>query len=76
MPPGRLLDVSAERDELMRLVQALPEDQVGEALSEMRRHLHPVAEDRPWPPAFFGAADGEPDTSERVDELLREGFGR
>jgi hypothetical protein len=74
--PGRLIVVSAERDELMRLVQALPEDQVGEALAEMRRHLRPVSDDRPWPPAFFAGAAGEPDTSSRVDELLREGFGR
>lgn len=73
---GRLAVVSADRDELMRLVQDLPEDQVGEALAEMRRHLRPVSDERPWPPAFFGAAAGEPDTSERVDELLREGFGR
>jgi hypothetical protein len=68
--------VSAEREELMRLVQALPEDQVGEALTEMRRHLRPVLDELPWPPAFFGGAAGEPDTSARVDELLREGFGR
>jgi hypothetical protein len=26
--------------------------------------------------AFFGAAEGERGTSECVDELLREGFGR
>jgi hypothetical protein len=68
--------VSAERDELMRLVQAIPEDQVGQAMVEMRRHLRPVPDERPWPPAFFGAAAGEPDTSERIDELLEEGFGR
>jgi hypothetical protein len=61
----------------MRLVQALPEDQVGPALAEMRRHLGPVPdEQQSWPPAFFGGAAGEPDTSARVDELLREGFGR
>jgi hypothetical protein len=69
--------VSAERDELLRLVQDLPEDEVPLALADMRRrHLRPVQE-RPWPPAFFASAPGDGKSiAEEVDELLSEGFGR
>jgi hypothetical protein len=68
--------VSAERDELLRLVQELPEEQVPTALAEVRRHLRPV-KDRPWPPAWFGIAPGDgTDVGARSEELLREGFGR
>lgn len=68
--------MSAERDELLRLVQDLPEDQVPQALSEIRRHLRPMT-DRPWPPAFFASAPGDGTRiADQVDELLREGFGR
>ncbi|WAL65907.1 hypothetical protein ORV05_34485 [Amycolatopsis cynarae] len=67
---------SPERDELMRLVQEIPEDQVSDALHELRRHLQPVRE-RPWPPAFFASAPGDGvSIAEQADELLREGFGR
>jgi hypothetical protein len=51
---GRLLLMSAEREELHRLVEGLPDEQVPVVLAEVRRHLVPVAR-RPWPPAFFGA---------------------
>lgn len=68
--------MSAERDELLRLVQDLPEDEVPLALAEVRRHLRPVVE-RPWPPAFFASAPGDGKSiAEEADELLREGFGR
>lgn len=68
--------VSAERDELMRLVQDLPEDQVPRALAEVRRHLQAVG-DRTWPPAFFASAPGDGKRiADEADELLREGFGR
>jgi hypothetical protein len=50
--------VSAERDELLRLVQDLLEDQVPQALAEVRRHLRPVHA-RPWHPAFFASAPGD-----------------
>jgi hypothetical protein len=67
---------SPERDELMRLVQEIPDDQVPDALREIRRHLQPVSE-RPWPPAFFASAPGDGvSIAEQADELLREGFGR
>lgn len=68
--------VTPKRDELLRLVQDLPEDQVPQALADVRRHLRPV-QDRPWPPAFFASAPGDGTRiAEQADELLREGFGR
>ena len=68
--------MSAEREELLRLVRDLPEDEVSLALAEVRRHLRPVAE-RPWPPTFFASAPGDGKSiAEEADELLREGFGR
>lgn len=68
--------MSVERDELVRLVQAIPEEQVPQALVEVRRHLHPV-EQRAWPPAWFGIAEGDgTDVAARSEDLLQEGFGR
>jgi hypothetical protein len=68
--------MSADRDELERLVHEIPEDQVPLVLADIRRHLRPV-EDRSWPPAFFASAPGDGTSiAERADELLREGFGR
>lgn len=68
--------MTAARDELHRLVERLPEDQVSAALIQVRR-LAGAAESPPWPPAWFGTITaGRADVSERVDELLAEGFGR
>jgi hypothetical protein len=50
--------MSADRDELERLVHEIPEDEVPQALAEMRRHLRPVGH-RPWPPTWFGSAPGD-----------------
>jgi hypothetical protein len=59
--------VSAERDELVRLVQELPEDHVPQALAVVRRLSRP---------AFMAAASGDGRSiAEDVDELLRDGFG-
>lgn len=67
---------SPERDELIRLVREIPDDQVPDALREMQRHLQPVSEP-PWPPAFFASAPGDGESiAEQADTLLREGFGR
>ncbi len=64
------------RDELARLVQELPDDQVPAVLADVRRRLEPAPEGQ-WPPAWFGMVhSGRHDTARRVDEILAEGFGR
>ena len=68
--------MSADRDELLRLVEDLPESEVPAVLAEVRQHVAGEAT-RTWPPAWFGAVAGSaPDTAARADELLAEGFGR
>jgi anti-sigma factor RsiW len=68
--------MSAERDELKRLVEALSDEQVPQALADVRRHLEPVR-DRPWPPAWFGVAEGDGTAvGARSEELLRDGFAQ
>lgn len=68
--------MSAERDELRRLVDELPDDQVPGMLARVRSRLQP-ATDTAWPPKFFGIGTGRhTDTSTRIDELLADGFGR
>jgi hypothetical protein len=68
--------MTAARDELRRLVEQLPEEQLSNALVELQR----LAEEQPtgtWPPKWFGSITaGRSDTSQRVDEMLAEGFGR
>ncbi|WP_033296275.1 hypothetical protein [Amycolatopsis jejuensis] len=65
-----------ERDELIRLVQEIPDDQVADVLYELRAHLR-LAPGHQWPPAFFASAPGDGvSIAEEADELLSEGFGR
>jgi hypothetical protein len=69
---------SLERDELRHLVERIPDSQVASALAELRRQFD-VPKNSSWPPAWFGAAiskDGRTDVSQRVDDLLAEGFGQ
>ena len=49
--------MSAERDELRRLVEELPEEQVLAVIDEVRRRLPPADHDGSWPPAWFGATN-------------------
>jgi hypothetical protein len=66
---------SAEREELARLVQTIPDEEIPQALAEIRRHLRPAA-GRRWPPAWFGIATGDGTAvGARSEELLDEGFG-
>ncbi|GAA1716431.1 hypothetical protein [Fodinicola feengrottensis] len=66
--------MSGERDELARLVQELPDEQVPKALEEVRGRLRPA---RQWPPAWFGIAPGDgTDIAARSEDVLAEGFGR
>jgi hypothetical protein len=68
--------MSAERDELRRLVDELPDDQVSSALADVRRRAVRRAPGS-WPPVWFGVAVARrTDTAANVDELLAEGFGR
>lgn len=68
--------MSTERDELARLVQELPDEQVPRVLAELRKHLQAVPE-RVWPPAWFGIASGDGSAvGARSEEFLTEGFGR
>ena len=68
--------MTAARDELRRLVEQLSDEQVPTALAEVQR-LAVSAESAQWPPPWFGAVTSKrSDTSERVDELLADGFGR
>jgi hypothetical protein len=71
-----MVGVSAERDELRRLVEELPDAEVPAAVADLRLRLAPPA-DRPWPPPWFGAATGSrTDTAVRSEELLKDGFSR
>ncbi|OLT12491.1 hypothetical protein BJF78_24430 [Pseudonocardia sp. CNS-139] len=68
--------MSADRDELRRLVDELPEQEIPAVLAEARRHarLGQVGE---WPPAFFASfASGRTDLGRNHDDLLADGFGR
>ena len=68
--------MSGERDELMRQVQGLPADQVPKVLADVHRRLHPV-KDRPWPPAWFGIAEGDGSAiGAQREELLHKDFGQ
>ncbi len=68
--------MSVQREELLRLVEELSEDEVPIVLDDVRRHLRLVHE-RSWPPAWFSAAEGRfSDTAARSEDLLAEGFGR
>lgn len=67
--------MTAERDELRRMVEQLPEEQVPAALVEVQR-LASAPEPPAWPPPWFAAVtSGRADTAARVDDLLAEGFG-
>lgn len=71
----RIESVAGERDELRRLVDELTDDQVSLTLAEVRQQLRSV--ERPWPPAWFGAAKATPtDVAARSEDLLADGFGR
>ncbi|WP_031466734.1 hypothetical protein [Sciscionella sediminilitoris] len=68
--------MSSAREELERLVNEIPDDQVPVVLADVRRHLRSV-HDRPWPPKFFGIASGDGTAvGARADGLLAEGFGQ
>ncbi len=69
--------VAAPREELHKLVEQLPDEQVQGAAADLKARLAPVREPGSWPPAWFGIVDGSAnDVSEQVEEILAEGLGR
>lgn len=75
--PFTLDGMTARRDELIHLIEGLPDDQVEVVLADVRR-LAPKTPAGEWPPRFFGigeSKDGRTDNARRVDEILAEGFG-
>lgn len=69
--------MTANREELRHLIDALPDDQVDAVLSDVRR-LTSESPRGDWPPRFFGIGesnDGRTDNARRVDEILAQGFG-
>lgn len=71
--------MSGERDELRRLVEQLPDEQLPAVLSEVRQRLQPVRTpaEVAWPPSWFGAiASGGSDLGRNHEHVLAEGFGR
>ncbi|WP_460829163.1 hypothetical protein [Nocardioides hungaricus] len=69
--------MTANRDELIHLIEGLPDDQVEVVLADVRR-LTTKGLAGEWPPRFFGigaSLDGRTDNARRVDEILAEGFG-
>jgi len=67
--------MSAPREELHRLIDALPEETVPVVLAEQRSRT--AATDRPWPPRWFGGGEASrPDVSERAEDILRDELGR
>ena len=71
-----LLGVSAERDELRRLVEQLSDDRVPAVLAEARRQSGSVPAGE-WSPAWFGSfASGRSDLGSNHEDQLAEGFGR
>lgn len=67
--------MSAERDELKRLVEELPDDRVPAVLAEARRQQPQPATE--WPPPWFGSfSSGRTNLGRNHEDLLSEGFGR
>lgn len=64
------------KDQLLQLVEQLPEEQAAELL-KLATERYGVPDQRRPMPAFVGfGASGRSDISERVDEILADGFGR
>jgi hypothetical protein len=68
--------MSAERDELKRLVEELSDDRVPAVLAEARRQTEPTPAGE-WPPPWFASfSSGRHDLGRNHEDLLAEGFGR
>ena len=67
--------MSADKDELIRLVRQLPDEDVSSVIDDVRRRLRPVRERR-WPPAWFASAEGDGSAIGARSEELLDGFGQ
>ncbi|MGH3273322.1 MAG: hypothetical protein ACRDNZ_03235 [Streptosporangiaceae bacterium] len=67
--------MSVQREDLLRLVEELPEDEVPAVLDDVRRHLRAV-QGQSWPPSWFGAAESATTNVAARSEDLLDGFGR
>jgi hypothetical protein len=66
--------MGAAREDLRRLVEELPDEQVRAVLAEARRQLTPRNVPA-WPPVWFGAIEADrTDIARHHDDLLAEGF--
>jgi hypothetical protein len=69
--------MTANRDELIHLIEGLPDDQVDVLLADARR----LAGEKPkgtWPPKFVGMIKDGPvngSSPEHIDAALSRGFG-
>jgi hypothetical protein len=69
--------MSQEREELLRLVGEMPDQEVPAVLADVRRRLEPIPPpSSSWPPEWFGIAEGDGTAIGRRSEQLLEGFGR
>lgn len=69
--------MTANRDELIHLIEGMPDDQVDALLADARRFAVAVARGA-WPPALVGMIkNGPPDGSspEYLDQVSAQGFG-
>jgi len=67
------LRMSMLREELHRVIDRLPEDQLRSTLTAVQQRIPGSCTEskNQWPPDWFGSyRSGRTDTSERVDELL------
>jgi hypothetical protein len=70
--------MSPEREELLRLVEEMPDQDIAAVLADVRRRLEPAPHlASSWPPGWFGIAEGDGTAiGRRSEELLEDGFGR
>lgn len=75
--PRRLEAVTQSRDELINLIEGMPDDQVDLLLADARRLASPTPGGR-WPPRFAGMVKSGPRTGsspDYIDAVLAQGFG-
>lgn len=73
----RLDLVTANRDELIHLIEGMPDDQVEVLLADAKR-LAGSPPRRTWPPKFVGMIKDGPtngSSPERIDAVMSRGFG-